>query len=165
VPLCDRVSRRSGRRGATAQTYTTGVTKILVTSSRYILTAYHIVEGATEVISVTLGDGTKSEAEFVGYSPTFEDGGYDAALLKTPAVNLPAIPPGDSDDVQLFDQVIVLGYPLSFELGSTSTPPGGTSPRFAPSRTRLPSSRSMPPSIRGTAAGRSSTGRATRSAS
>jgi hypothetical protein len=120
----------AGAGGATAQTYTTGGTGILVTSSGYILTAYHIVEGATGPISVTLGDGTKYEAELVGYSPTFEDGGYDAALLKIPAVNLPTIALGNSDDVQLFDQVIVLGYPLSFELGVNLNTTGGNVTAF-----------------------------------
>ncbi|MDD5265205.1 MAG: trypsin-like peptidase domain-containing protein, partial [Candidatus Bipolaricaulis sp.] len=111
--------------GATAQTYTTSGTGFIVASSGYILTAYHIVEGATGPITVTLSDGRKLEAQVVGYSPAFEDGGYDAALLKIAATGLPTIPLGDSDAVQLFDQAIVLGYPLSFELGVSLNITGG----------------------------------------
>ncbi|MDD5646752.1 MAG: trypsin-like peptidase domain-containing protein [Candidatus Bipolaricaulis sp.] len=116
--------------GATAQTYTTSGTGFIVASSGYILTAYHIVEGATGPITVTLSDGRKLEAQVVGYSPAFEDGGYDAALLKIPATGLPTIPLGDSDAVQLFDQAIVLGYPLSFELGVSLNITGGNITAF-----------------------------------
>jgi len=115
---------------AAAQTYTTSGTGFVVDSSGYILTAYHIVEDATGPITVTLGDGRKFEAQLVGHSPTLESGGYDAALLKIAATDLPTIPLGNSDDVQLFDQVIVLGYPLSFELGVSLNTTGGNISAF-----------------------------------
>ncbi|MEN6369210.1 MAG: trypsin-like peptidase domain-containing protein [Thermotogota bacterium] len=113
-----------------AQTYPTSGTGFIVASSGYILTSYHVVEGATGPITITLSDGTKHEARVVDYSPTTDEGGYDAALLKIEASGLPTIPIADSDQVQLFDQVVVLGYPLSFELGVSLNVTGGNITAF-----------------------------------
>ena len=113
-----------------AQTYSTSGTGFIVGSSGYILTSYHVVEGATGPITVTLSDGTTYEASVVDYSPTDDEGGYDAALLKIEASGLPVIPIADSDGVQLFDQVIVLGYPLSLDLGVSLNVTGGNITAF-----------------------------------
>ncbi len=113
-----------------AQTYSTGGTGFIVGSTGYILTSYHVVEGATGPITVTLSDGTTYEARVVDHSPTIDEGGYDAALLKIEASGLAVIPIADSDHVQLFDQVIVLGYPLSFELGVSLNVTGGNVTAF-----------------------------------
>lgn len=115
---------------AVAQTYSTSGTGFIVEASGYILTSYHIVEGATGPIQVTLNDGTVHEARLVDYSPTTNEGGYDAALLKIDASGLPTIPVADSDQVELFDQVIVLGYPLSFDLGVSLNVTGGNVTAF-----------------------------------
>ncbi len=98
--------------GGAAQTYSTSGTGFIVASSGYILTSYHVVEGATGAITVALSDGSTHEAYVADYSPTTDEGGQDAALLKIEASGLPVIPVADSNDVQLFDQGIVQGYRL-----------------------------------------------------
>lgn len=113
-----------------AQTYSTSGTGFIVASSGYILTSYHVVEGATGPITVTLSDGSTHVARVVDYSPTTDEGGYDAALLKIEASGLPVIPVADSNEAQLFDQVIVLGYPLSFDLGVSLNVTGGNITAF-----------------------------------
>lgn len=115
---------------AVAQTYSTSGTGFIVGSAGYILTSHHVVEGATGPITVTLSDGSTHEAHVVDFSPTTDKGGYDAALLKIEASGLPTIPIADSDQVQLFDQVIVLGYPLSFDLGVSLNVTGGNITAF-----------------------------------
>ena len=113
-----------------AQTYTTSGTGFIVGATGYILTNYHVVEGATGPITVTVSGGKKYVAELVEYSATFEEGGNDIALLKIAAVNLPTLPLADSDGVQLFDQVVVIGYPLSFQLGVSVNVTGGNITSF-----------------------------------
>jgi hypothetical protein len=115
---------------ATAQTFATSGSGFLVDSAGYILTNYHVVEGATGPITVTLSDGRKYEAEVVDYSATFEDGGFDAALLKIHGTGFPTLPLADSEGVQLFDRVMVLGYPLSFSLGVSLNITGGNVTAF-----------------------------------
>ena len=130
VVACVLAALGAGAVISAAQTYSTSGTGFIVQSSGYILTSYHVVEGATGPITVTLSDGTKYEARVVDYSPTTDKGGYDAALLKIEASGLPVIPIANSDEVQLFDQVVVLGYPLSFELGVSLNATGGNITAF-----------------------------------
>jgi len=113
-----------------AQTYTTSGSGFIVGSTGYILTNYHVVADATGPITVTLSGGKKYVAELVEYSETFEEGGNDIALLKIAATNLPTLPLADSDGVQLFDQVVVIGYPLSFQLGVSVNVTGGNITSF-----------------------------------
>lgn len=113
-----------------AQTYSTSGTGFIVGATGYILTNYHVVEDATGPITVTVSGGKKYVAELVEYSETFEEGGYDVALLKIGATSLPTLPLADSNSVQLFDQVVVLGYPLSFQLGVSVNVTGGNITAF-----------------------------------
>ncbi len=113
-----------------SQTFTTGGTGFFISSDGYILTNYHVVEGATGPIIVTLHDGTELEAELVDYSPTKADGGGDVALLKVDGRNLSFLELADSGDVQLFDQVIAMGFPLSFALGVSLNITGGNITAF-----------------------------------
>lgn len=101
----------------------------IVCSSGYILTNYHVVKGATE-IEVWMNDGTRYKARLVDYSPTLDEGGYDVALIKIEASSLPALALGDSDGVQLFDEVIAMGYPLTFTLGVQLNVSGGNITSF-----------------------------------
>jgi serine protease Do len=57
------------------QTYTSSGSGFIVTQNGYILTNYHVVEGATELITVRLQDGTEYSAKLIDYSPTMADGG------------------------------------------------------------------------------------------
>lgn len=101
----------------------------IVCSSGYILTNYHVIKGATE-IEVWMNDGTRYKAGLVDYSPTLDEGGYDVALIKIEASELPVMALGDSDNVQLFDEVIAMGYPLTFTLGVQLNVSGGNITSF-----------------------------------
>jgi Do/DeqQ family serine protease len=79
----------------------------------YILTDYHVVEGAGD-ITVTLQDGRKLPARLVG-----ADKETDIALLRIRAENLSAISFGDSDGLRVGDFVVAIGNP--FGLGQSVT--------------------------------------------
>jgi hypothetical protein len=96
----------------------------VISSDGYVLTNYHVVEGATD-IEVWFQDGTSAKATVVDYSPTWEDGGYDIALLRVSASGLPALSLGDSSAVGLYESVVAIGYPLGFELGVALNATGG----------------------------------------
>jgi len=77
-----------------------------------ILTNNHVIEpadGGAGTVTVLFNDGTRTEAEIVGRSPS-----YDVGLIKVdPAsVNLVPVELGDSDAVQVGDVAIALGSPL-----------------------------------------------------
>ena len=79
----------------------------------YILTNNHVVEGA-ERVTVVLQDRREFEAEIVGRDPN-----TDVAVLKVDATDLPVVRLGRSDEVEVGDWVVALGYPL--RLGATAT--------------------------------------------
>ncbi len=72
----------------------------------YILTNYHVVEGASAV-TVTTYDGTKYDAVIMGY-----DQSNDIAVLKVEAEGLVPVILGDSDIVNVGDTVVAIGNPL-----------------------------------------------------
>ncbi|MFN4281615.1 MAG: Do family serine endopeptidase [Alphaproteobacteria bacterium] len=87
---------------------------VIVDAARgHILTNYHVVAGATEIV-ITLKDGRRLSAELVG-----SDQATDIALLKVEAKNLTALPIGDSDRLKVGDYVVAIGNP--FGLGQTVT--------------------------------------------
>jgi serine protease Do len=79
---------------------------VIISTDGYILTAQHVVEGATSV-SVTLADGTAYDATIVDVSST-----ADVALLKADATGLTAAPVADSDKVEVGQLVIAIGNAL-----------------------------------------------------
>ncbi len=79
----------------------------------YIVTNHHVIDHA-DVITVTLRDRRRFEAELVGTDPE-----ADVAVLKIPAEQLKAIPLGDSDTLRVGDFVVAIGSP--FGLGQTVT--------------------------------------------
>lgn len=79
-------------------------TGFIVSSEGYILTNEHVVEKATEV-KVTIGAGEYT-ATVVATLP-----GSDLALLKVDARGLPAVHLGNSDQVDIGDEVYALGCP------------------------------------------------------
>jgi len=87
----------------------------ILTEDGYVLTNYHVVEGAT-AISVVMHDGTEYPAELVGY----DDSANDLAVLKIEAAGLPAASVGQSSDIVIGDMVVAIGNPLG-ELTSTQT--------------------------------------------
>ena len=72
----------------------------------YILTNYHVVEGATS-ITVSTYDGTSYDAKLIGY-----DESNDVAVLKIDATGLTPVVIGDSDKLNVGDNVVAIGNPL-----------------------------------------------------
>ena len=79
----------------------------LISADGYIVTNYHIIEGA-KTTQVTTTDGKSYAAEIVGV-----DEGNDFALLKIDGENLPCVEFGSSDELAIGDQVVAIGYPLT----------------------------------------------------
>ena len=86
---------------------------VIVSSSGYILTNNHVVEGADE-IEVVLNDTRKTKATVIGTDPD-----TDLAILKIDLDKLPVIVLGDSDRLQVGDPVLAIGNP--FGVGQTVT--------------------------------------------
>ncbi len=77
----------------------------------YILTNFHVVEGA-QSIEVVLGDQSRYPAKFIG-----ADQSNDVALLKIDpkGKNLVALPLGDSGSLQVGQKVLAIGNPFGFQ--------------------------------------------------
>ena len=86
---------------------------VIVSSSGYILTNNHVVEGADE-IEVVLNDTRKAKAKVIGTDPD-----TDLAILKIDLDKLPVIVLGNSDQLQVGDPVLAIGNP--FGVGQTVT--------------------------------------------
>lgn len=78
----------------------------ILTSDGYIVTNYHVIEDA-ESITVTTYDDTTYEAQVVGY-----DESNDLAVLKVDAEDLTPVILGDSDQMNVGDEVVAIGNPL-----------------------------------------------------
>lgn len=78
----------------------------ILTADGYILTNFHVIQSSSS-ISVTLYDGTRYDAEVVGY-----DESNDIAVLKIDASDLSPVVLGDSDNLNVGDDVIAIGNPL-----------------------------------------------------
>lgn len=89
----------------------------IINTDGYILTNYHVIEGANEV-TVTLSDGNEVTASVVNY-----DSDQDVAMIKiNEEVEVPGVVElGDSDALQPGEEVLAIGNPLSKELSSTLT--------------------------------------------
>ena len=87
---------------------------VILTTNGYIVTNYHVVEGAQQV-TVTLHDDSTYTATVVG-----SDQQSDIALLKIEADGLTPAVLGDSDNVQVGEVVIAVGNPMG-TLGGTVT--------------------------------------------
>ena len=87
---------------------------VILTTDGYIVTNYHVVEGARQ-ITVTLHDDSTYTATVVG-----SDQQSDIALLKIDATGLTPAVLGDSDNVQVGEVVIAVGNPMG-TLGGTVT--------------------------------------------
>ena len=85
-----------------------------ILKDNYILTNFHVVEDAIEVI-VSLSDRREFIAEIVGVDPL-----SDLALLKVEGNNLPQVKTGNSDDLKVGDWVVAIGSPFSFDFSVTA---------------------------------------------
>jgi serine protease Do len=86
---------------------------VIVTTDGYILTNYHVVDGADD-IKVELTDGRSFTAKVIG-----TDKPSDLALIKINGSNLKALALGNSDAVKVGDVVLAVGNPLG--VGETVT--------------------------------------------
>lgn len=89
----------------------------IINDEGYILTNYHVIEGANEV-KVLLSTGEEVDAKVVNY-----DAEKDIAMVKlADGVKVPGVAElGDSDALYAGEEVIAIGTPLSTEFSATST--------------------------------------------
>ena len=80
----------------------------------YILTNYHVVEDATEVV-VSLSDRREFIANVIGIDPL-----SDLAVLEVEGQDLPAVNIGNSDELEVGDWVVAIGSPFSFDFSVTA---------------------------------------------
>jgi serine protease DegQ len=86
---------------------------VIISADGYILTNNHVVEGADE-IEVVLNDSRHARGKVIGTDPD-----TDLAILKISLDRLPVISLGNSDSLQVGDQVLAIGNP--FGVGQTVT--------------------------------------------
>ena len=78
----------------------------IFTDDGYIITNYHVIEGANTV-TVSTYDGTQYDAKIIGY-----DESNDVAVLKVEAQGLTPVVIGSSDKLNVGDSVVAIGNPL-----------------------------------------------------
>ncbi|MFM8394543.1 MAG: DegQ family serine endoprotease, partial [Acidobacteriota bacterium] len=106
--------RRRSPRSAPGPLRPSGVgSGIIVSPDGYILTNNHVVDDADKV-TVELADRRQFEAKVIG-----TDAPSDVAVIKIEASNLPTVPFGDSEKVEVGDIVLAVGNPLG--IGQTVT--------------------------------------------
>jgi serine protease Do len=89
---------------------------VIVSENGYILTNNHVIEGAAGIM-VVLPNGREYEAKVVGKDAGRQ--GTDLAVLKIDGKNLPVLPIGNSEELQIGEWVIAIGSP--FKLAQTVT--------------------------------------------
>jgi serine protease Do len=82
-------------------------TGFLISPSGYIVTNAHVVEDAASIEVRLLDDDTPRPAKIVGVDQT-----SDLALIKIEGQNLPVLPLGNSDDLEVGDFVVAIGNPF-----------------------------------------------------
>jgi len=97
------------------QTQTATGSGIILTADGYVMTNNHVVEEATK-ITVTLWDGKEYEAKLVG-----ADENTDIAVVKINATGLTPAEFGDSDQLIVGENAIVIGNPLGQTFAETLT--------------------------------------------
>lgn len=90
-------------------------TGIVMTEDGYLVTNYHVVSGAKQIL-VLMTSGEEYEAVSVGGDET-----SDLAVLKIDASGLTPAEFGSSDDMEVGDSVVAIGDPLGTELRGTMT--------------------------------------------
>ncbi|HEY4396393.1 MAG TPA: trypsin-like peptidase domain-containing protein [Acidimicrobiia bacterium] len=90
-------------------------TGIVIDAGGVIVTNDHVVADA-RTINVTMSDGRKLSARVLG-----QDASHDLAVLRVDATNLPAAELGNSDQVQVGDDVVAIGNALDLDGGLSAT--------------------------------------------
>jgi serine protease Do len=81
----------------------------IVSTDGYIVTNFHVVREAAQIV-VRLADQRERSAKMVG-----GDGKTDLALLKIDGGDLPTLPFGDSDRLEVGEPVLAIGNPFGLE--------------------------------------------------
>jgi S1-C subfamily serine protease len=102
--------------GITSSGVGTG-TGFIVRSDGVIVTNDHVVEGAQKLtVTMPAPDGRTLDATVVT-----TDQPHDLAVIRVDATGLPTVAIGNSNDLQLGQQVVALGYALALQGGPTVT--------------------------------------------
>ncbi len=88
---------------------------IIMSDDGYIITNAHVIDGAVG-LKVVLSDGSEYAAQIVG-----SDTQTDLAVIKIEATGLSAAEFGNSDQLEVGEQLIAVGNPTGLELGGTLT--------------------------------------------
>ncbi|WFE46636.1 trypsin-like peptidase domain-containing protein [Verrucosispora sp. WMMD1129] len=84
---------------------------VVLSADGYLLTNNHVIAGGGDTVRVFFADGTSTQAEVVGTDPK-----TDLAVLKANGLtDLQPATLGDSDAMQVGDQVLALGSPLGLQ--------------------------------------------------
>ncbi len=100
---------------------------VVVREDGMVLTAYHVVQGAAE-ITVEFSDGSKESAEMLG-----RDIGRDLAIVNIPRTGLAAVPFADTDELQIGQTLMKLGYGVG-QRGAPAATQGVISALHEPTR-------------------------------
>lgn len=87
---------------------------VIMTADGYVLTNYHVVNNADQIVVILTDGRTFTDVQLIGFDPI-----TDLALLKIEANNLPVIPINDQFIPEVGDVVLAIGNPLN--LGQTIT--------------------------------------------
>ncbi len=98
---------------AERKTQSRGSGVIIDAKNGYVITNYHVIEAATEIM-ITLQDGRELKAKVIGNDPE-----TDVALMQIPSEQLSALPLANSEELRVGDFVVAIGNP--FGLGQTVT--------------------------------------------
>ena len=90
-------------------------TGFVISADGVIVTNNHVVEGANKIQAV-FSDGAVRDATVLGHNAA-----SDLAVVKVDATGLPTIELGDSDEVQVGDDVVAIGNALALQGGLTVT--------------------------------------------
>ncbi|MFM8944527.1 MAG: S1C family serine protease [Actinomycetota bacterium] len=92
-------------------------TGFIVRADGVIVTNWHVVEGAQRLTVTTSGESPERyEARVIGGDAT-----ADLAILQVEAEDLPTVTLGSSEELELGQQVVAIGYALALEGGPTVT--------------------------------------------
>ena len=86
----------------------------IISEDGYIVTNNHVIDGADD-INVTLSNQKSFKAKLVATDPS-----SDLAIIKIEAKGLPFLLYGNSDEVQVGQWVLAVGYPLTLEATVTA---------------------------------------------
>jgi S1-C subfamily serine protease len=116
VTITNHMTPQQSPFGITSSGVGTG-TGFIVRSDGVIVTNDHVVEGAQKLtVTLPAPDGRTLDATVIT-----TDQQHDLAVIRVDATGLPTVAVGDSNDLQLGQQVVALGYALALKGGPTVT--------------------------------------------